>query len=411
MTRSAADVLTAALFAWWSGCSDCLSIVPLFETVTDLEAAPGILRTLFTNKAYRSHLESDKNHQTIMIGYSDTGKDGGYLAANWALYRAQEEITRVCVDYGIEPTIFHGRGGTMARGGGPTNQAIRSQPPGTVNGRFYLTEQGEVISSRYSDPYLGEKHIEEIVNAVLLSSFEETSSFKPVSEKWRIAMTEMAGHSKEIYRELLFGTEGFSEFWKYATPIDEIKRLRIGSRPADRENAPDSIKNIRAIPWVFSWMQSRFNLPGWYGLGSGLLLSGIDLLKEMYLTWPFFTTLINNTEMSLSIADMEIAGMYAGLVPDGETSSRIYAMTLEEYNKTEQILFKITGHSALLDGDPHLQRSIRVRNPYADTLNFLQIEMLRRLRALPENSPEAADIREIIVITINGIASGLRNTG
>lgn len=413
MTKSSADVLTVLTLAKWTGCSDCLPIVPLFETISDLNAAPRILKDLFTNEAYRKHLSVNNNHQTVMIGYSDTNKDGGYLASNWALYKAQEEITSICGEYGIVLTIFHGRGGTTARGGGPSNQAIRSQPPGTVNGRFCLTEQGEVISSHYSNLYLGRRHIEEIVHAVLLSSFEETTSFKPVSEEWHSALSGMSLNSHAVYRSLLFDTPGFSEFWRLATPIDEIKRLRIGSRPADRDQAEDSIKNIRAIPWVFSWMQSRFNLPGWYGFGSGL--SGeyrISELKEMYLGWPFFTTLINNTEVSLAIADMEIAGMYSTLIPDREIAGGIFKIILEEYKKTEEIILKITDHSVLLDGDPRLQKSIRLRNPYVDPLNFLQVEMLRRLRAQsdPEGS-EASVLREIIVITINGIASGLRNTG
>ena len=413
MTRSVADVLTALLLIHWTGCEDCLSIIPLFETIADLDAAPRILQELFTNEIYHSHLFRKNFHQTVMVGYSDTNKDGGYLAANWALYRAQEEIAQVCREFGVVFTIFHGRGGSTARGGGPSNQAIRSQPPGSINGRFRLTEQGEVISSRYSNPYLAQHHIEEIVHAVLLSSFQETSTFKTISNEWRNVMPEISETAREAYKLLIYNTPGFYNFWQAATPIDEIKRLRIGSRPVAREMEDESITKIRAIPWVFSWMQSRFNLPGWYGFGSGLKKGlSLSLLKEMYLGWPFFNNLINNTEMSLLIADMEIAGMYSSLVPDKETAESIFNIIKEEYKNTEEIILNITEESSLLENDPHLRRSIELRNPYVDPLNFLQIEMLKRLQGLSDpEGPEAGALREVIVITINGIASGLRNTG
>lgn len=413
MTRSAVDVMTVLVLTRWTGCIDCLSVVPLFETIENLEKAPAILTKLFTSAVYRKHLLRRNNRQTVMIGYSDTNKIGGYLAANWALYRAQEEITQVCSDYGVVLTLFHGRGGSTARGGGPANQAIRSQPPGTVNGRFYLTEQGEVISAQYSNPFLAERHIEEIVQAVILSSFAETSTFKPVKAVWRQIMMKMSAAALEAYQSLIYGTPGFYDFWQAATPIDEIKRLRIGSRPTERKFAQDSMQNTRAIPWVFSWMQGRFNLPGWYGLGQGLQSQkDSQVLKEMYAHWPFFKTLIHNTEMSLLIADMEIARMYASLVPDKVLADSIYKVILDEYKRTENAILTITGNQALLDGDPQMKHSIQLRNPYADPLNYIQVEMLRRLRALPDpEGVEAERIREVIVITINGIASGLRNTG
>ena len=413
MTRSAADILTALLLTKWTGCADCLSIIPLFETVSDLDAAPRILTELFKNAVYREHLTKNNNHQTVMIGYSDTNKDGGYLAANWALYRAQEEIASVCREQGVVLTIFHGRGGTTARGGGPSNKAIRAQPPGSINGRFRLTEQGEVISSRYSNPFLAQNHIEEVVHAVLLASCQETASLKDVPGEWRKAMTEMSAAALKVYKSLVFNTNGFYDFWQSATPFDEIKRLRMGSRPIAREDKEDSIINVRAIPWVFSWMQSRFNLPGWFGLGSGLKSApAMNLLKEMNSGWPFFSTMLNNTEMSLLKADMEIALMYTSLVQDKEEANRIFSIIMEEYKRTEEVILTITGQSALLDSDPHLQRSLQLRNPYVDPLNYLQVEILRRLRALPDpDCAEAEALREVVVITINGIASGLRNTG
>lgn len=413
MTGSASDVLVALLLARWTGCNDNLQIVPLIETIADLEKASDILRELFENKSYHEHLKNNGNNQTVMIGYSDSNKDGGYLTANWSLYRAQEEINRICKEYGITLTIFHGRGGPAARGGGPVNQAIRSQPPGSISGKFRLTEQGEVLTSRYSNQHLARHHIEEIVNAVLLSSFDETSTFKPVQPEWRKLMSVMSKASQEEYRTLIFNTPGFYDFWKAATPINEIKRLRMGSRPYVRGKEDDSIKNIRAIPWVFSWMQSRFNLPGWYGLGTGLKSAGNrPLLREIYSGWYFFTSLISNTEVSMLLADMEIARLYTDLVPDKESALRIFKIIKEEYLRTEEAILMITGENALLDNDWNLKKSIHLRNPYIDPLNFLQVEMLGRLRALPDSEgPEAQAIREVIVITINGIASGLRNTG
>jgi phosphoenolpyruvate carboxylase len=413
MTHNASDTLTVLLLSQWMGCSDSLSIVPLIETIADLDRSSEILETLIANTAYRNHLSKHDKRQTIMIGYSDSNKDGGYLTAHWALYRAQEAITRTCSEHGVLLTLFHGRGGTTARGGGPSNKAIRSQPPGSVNGRFRLTEQGEVISSRYSNPYLAERHIEEIVNAVLLSSFDETSNFKQVTSEWRETISQMSDAAGKTYTSLVFNTKGFYDFWQSATPIDEIKRLRMGSRPNARGNDRYSIEDIRAIPWVFSWIQSRYNLPGWFGLGSGLMKNpDIPLVKEMYAGWPFFTMLINNTEISLLVADMEIARLYSTLVPDMALASRIYTIISDEYKRTAESILMITGQSGLLDSDPVLKRSIQLRNPYADPLNYLQVEMLRRLRSLPDQEgPEAEALREVVVITISGIASGLRNTG
>ena len=307
MTKTASDVLMVLMLIRWTGCEDCLPIVPLFETIDGLEGAAEVLNELFTNTVYRKHLSRTGNRQTVMIGYSDTNKDGGYLAANWALYKAQEEIVEVCKSHGIILTLFHGRGGSTARGGGPSNQAIRSQPPGSINGKFLLTEQGEVISSRYSNPYLAERHIEEIVHAVLLSSFPEISEMKPVTLKWRKALNAMSKAAQECYRTLVLDTPGFKTFWQNATPIDEIKRLRIGSRPANRENKESSIRNVRAIPWVFSWTQSRFNLPGWYGMGSGLKTEkDLSLLKEMAAEWPFFKLLVHNKLIAYFSEQMRI---------------------------------------------------------------------------------------------------------
>jgi len=422
MTRDASDLLGVLLLARWMGCADCLQIVPLFETLADLTSAPVILKDLFEMPVYAEHLSSCCNEQMVMIGYSDSNKDGGYLAANWALYQAQEKIAEVCKQNEIRLTLFHGRGGTVARGGGPANRAIRAQPLGTVQGRFRVTEQGEIITSRYFNPILAHRHLEQIASAVLMSS--ALSAHTSLTEKetvllnWRKAMAKMATASKQAYRKLVFETPGFLDFWRFATPLDEIKRLRIGSRPAAR-SASDGVDKIRAIPWVFSWMQSRFNLPGWFGLGTGLRALSIQgnsaaltELREMYNGWPFFTALLDNAASSLLKADLSIARLYAQLAPDNETNRQIFSEISTEYELTHLILLEVTGHQELVDSDPLIQRSINLRNPYVDPLNFIQIEILRRLRQLNDpTSSEAQELRESMVITINGIAAGLRNTG
>jgi phosphoenolpyruvate carboxylase len=414
MARGPADILTVLLLARWSGCDQGLHIVPLFETVDDLEAAAQVLAQLFATPVYRQHLRACGDEQMVMIGYSDSNKDSGYLAANWALYRAQEAIAAACREHGIRYTLFHGRGGTVARGGGPANRAIRAQPPGTVDARFRLTEQGEVIASRYGEPELAHRHLNQIVSAVLLASAEtvDMPSADALPLGCRGAMQTMANVSRRVYRSLVYETPGFLEFWRAATPLDEISRLRIGSRPATRRGAALEVSDIRAIPWVFSWMQSRFNLPGWYGLGSALEAADQQLLREMHAGWPFFRALLENAEMSLLKADLDIAALYAGLVPDRSLAEDIFERLRTEYERTRNAILAVTGKPELLAGDPVILRSIQLRNPYVDPLNYLQVEMLRRLRSLPDTDAEEAEaLREVVVLTINGIAAGLRNTG
>jgi phosphoenolpyruvate carboxylase len=410
MTHSAADVLTVLLLARWTGCDRGQQICPLFESVDDLQAAPRILTELFSNPVYRAHLSACQDEQMVMIGYSDSNKDGGYLMANWALYQAQETITGVAHAHGVHLTIFHGRGGTVARGGGPANRGIRAQPAGSINGRFRLTEQGEIIASRYSNPALAHRHLEQIVNAVLLAS-APTAAETTIPATWREAMHSMSEAAYRTYRKLVYETPHFIEFWQAATPLDEIKRLHIGSRPVSRGSTTE-VGNIRAIPWVFSWMQSRYNLPGWFGLGQGLeTISDKALLGEMYRGWPFFKTLLDNAETSLLKADMGIAALYTELVEDQELGQKIFATILNEYNRTRAAVLAISGHSDLMQSEPVTQNAVRLRNPYVDPLNYIQVEMLRRLRNLPESSPEIEALRETVILTINGIAAGLKNTG
>jgi phosphoenolpyruvate carboxylase len=413
MTHRASDVLTVLLLAQWTGCANGLDIVPLFETIDDLQAAPAILSTLFESKVYRAHLVSCGDAQMVMIGYSDSNKDGGYLAANWALYAAQEAISETCRQYGIKLTLFHGRGGSVARGGGPANQAIRAQPPNTIDGRFRVTVQGETISNRYLNPHLARRNLEQTVSAVLLASAPSPTEAKTrLPTQWTEAMQQMSDTSRQMYRQLVYETPGFLNYWREATPLEEISRLQIGSRPSARKSGEPDVLKIRAIPWVFSWMQSRFNLPSWYGLGTGLQQSPLKITQKMYRHWPFFRVLLDNAEMALLKADMGIAKLYSGLGSDREFADRIFADIQTEYEQTRAAILAITGQRELLGGDSVLLRSVKLRNPYIDPLNYLQVEMLGRLRDLDDSeSQEARAIRRVIILTINGIAAGLRNTG
>ncbi|MFN2199061.1 MAG: phosphoenolpyruvate carboxylase [Anaerolineales bacterium] len=413
MTAHPADIMAVLLLAQWSGCAEGLDIVPLFETIDDLMSADKSLDQLFSVEAYRQHLIGCGNQQIVMIGYSDSNKDGGYLTSNWSLYQAQENIAAICEQHGIKLMLFHGRGGTVARGGGPANRAIQAQPYGTINGRLRMTEQGEVIAARYGNECLAQRHIEQIVNAVLLASFPQTRAER-LPSKWREIISNMSVLAFEHYRNLVYETPGFHTFWQYATPIEFLSEMHIGSRPARRKSGAGTIFQIRAIPWVFSWMQSRFNLPGWYGLGTALAYANVSLneKKAMYADWPFFRALLDNTEMSLSKADMDIARLYVDLVPDRSLGLELYERIKREFSLTREMILQINGHAELLDSDAVIQKSVLLRNPYIDPLNYLQLETLRRLRSLDDQTgPQATELKEILLVTINGIAAGLRNTG
>ena len=387
-------------------------IAPLFETVDDLKNAPDVLEFLFNHDHYRQHLQANGDHQMVMIGYSDSNKDAGYLSANWNLYQAQEQIAKACRENGIKLTLFHGRGGTIARGGGPANRGILAQPPGTINGRFRLTEQGETIASRYSNPDMAFQHLERMVSAVIRASLPDEHHNQAL-DPWRMELDAMSETARNAYQDFVYRSPDFMEFWQQVTPIHEITQLRIGSRPAARQPGSHQVSKIRAIPWVFSWMQSRFNLPGWFGLGTGLAAaSSGETLQEMYAQWPFFRAILANAEMSLQKADLEIAQLYLTLVDNQKMAEDFYQVIHTEYERTKEQILAITGNANLLDNEPDLQRSIQLRNPYIDPLNFLQVETLHRLRAIEDRtSSQAEELQNIMVLTINGIASGLRNTG
>jgi phosphoenolpyruvate carboxylase len=413
MTSEVSDILEVVYLMKLTGAS--LSIAPLFETLDDLNCAPNVLGTLFTHPAYTPVLKAGAGHQHVMLGYSDSNKDCGYLTANWALYKAQETITAVCRENNVRVTLFHGRGGSIARGGGPAAKAILAQPIGLRDGGIRVTEQGEVLSTRYHDADLAHRILEQMAYGVLLGSHAAQKPFVPPAE-WTDAMETMSAAGFAAYEKLVHKDPEFLLFWKQATPIDEISNLKFGSRPTFRRNTT-SVEDLRAIPWVFSWMQSRFNFPGWYGLGSALDAvlkrgpKGKKLLRTLHAEWPFFTTMIDNAQLTMRKADMGIAELYAGLVEDKAIRARIFGILMAEFERTEKAILAITGQKQLLAGEPVLLKSVQLRNPYIDPLNYLQVEMMRRLRGGKLSKSEDEATRSVVELTINGISGGLKNTG
>jgi phosphoenolpyruvate carboxylase len=418
MTDALSDVLETLLMMIW--CRLSLPIAPLFETRDDLQRGPAILADMFEHPVYRETLRAQGDEQMVMLGYSDSNKDCGFATANWELYKAQETIAAACARHGLKFTLFHGRGGTIARGGGPTARAILSQPAGLVDGRIRITEQGEVLSTRYNDHDLARRHLEQVTYGVLLASHQVRKGAQ-VPEAWGAAMDRISELGVQAYRGLIMENPDFLRFWEQATPISEISGLKLGSRPAFRRQTR-SVADLRAIPWVFSWMQSRAVLPGWYGLGSALsaLLaegeSARALLIAMYRDWPFFQTMLDNAQMSLSKADLSIARLYASLVEDGALRDRIQTIIEDEYQRTVDAILAICECGELMANDAVLQRSIKLRNPYVDPLNYIQVEMIQRLRALnragaPADDPRVLELKRVIELTINGVSAGLRNTG
>jgi phosphoenolpyruvate carboxylase len=424
MARQASDVLTVQFLALRAGllevdgegrCTENrLSVTPLFETIEDLEEAPRVLKRLLEDPFYRSALEKRGDLQEVMLGYSDSGKDAGYVTSNWALYRAQRALSEVAKEHGVKLRLFHGRGGTVGRGGGPSYDAILAQPSGTVGGRIRITEQGEVISYKYSMPGLARRNLDTILAAVLEASAEEKA--REPKKEWVEALEQLSAVSCEIYRNLVYKDDDFLPFFSEASPIEELSLVNIGSRPAKRVEKPD-VGSLRAIPWVFAWTQNRFLLPSWYGAGTALSSfigesdEGLGLLKEMYREWPFFRTLVDFMQMALAKSDLRIAEAYSMLVDDPGVRERIWDRVSEEHTTSVRVLLGITGQEHLLDNAPVLQRSIRLRNPYVDPLSYIQVSLLRRFRSLPEDAPEREAIVHPLLLTIAGISSGLLNTG
>ena len=389
-----------------------LNIVPLFETIADLDRAGSIMGAAFALETYRRWLDARGRVQEVMLGYSDSNKDGGYLTANWALYRAEESLVSAFRSAGIRLRLFHGRGGTVGRGGGPAYEAILAQPPGSVDGMLRLTEQGEIIASKYSDALLGRENLETLVAATLEASLLQVPAPDAAVRRYAAVMDTLSTHACSAYRALVYETPGFVDYFRMTTPIAEIAELNIGSRPASRK-ASWGIEDLRAIPWVFSWAQCRVLLPGWYGFASAVEVwlighpQGMQTLREMYRRWPFFRSVISNMDMVLAKTDLSIAARYAELLDDAPLRESVLARIGEELQKSIAYLLQISGQETLLASNPELAQSIRSRVPYLDPLNHLQIELLRRYRA--GDTDELT--RRGIHLSINGLTAGLRNSG
>ena len=389
-----------------------IMIVPLFETIDDLQRSAEIFRSLFDLKLYARMVSARDGWQEVMLGYSDSNKDGGYLAANWALYRAEVDLVAAARDAHVRLSLFHGRGGTVGRGGGPSFDAILAQPPGSVDGRLRITEQGEVVAAKFADPELARRNLEAILAATIEASSIEGEGLGDDAAAAYAVMDEIGALSCASYRALVYETPGFVEFFRAITPISEIGSLNIGSRPASRK-ASNRIEDLRAIPWVFSWSQARIMLPGWFGAGCAFDTWVADSttrekhLRDLHDRWPFLRTVLSNMGMVLAKTDLSLARNYVALADDRAAATRIFDLIADEHALAVSWVKRITGADTLLADNPPMARSIRNRFPYLDPLNVLQAELLRRFRAGDDDELT----RRAIQLTINGVATGLRNSG
>ena len=413
MTRGADDVLAVLLLARWGDLGHKsgrvpLDIVPLFETVDDLHRGPEIMAELFADPYYSQHLRKRHNRQMVMVGYSDSNKDGGLASARWALQKAQAALVETFAKAGIELVIFHGRGGTISRGGGKTHTAVLATPPGAVGGRLRITEQGETINAKYGLRGIAVRTLEQALASVMWV----TAGQRPMDPReagWHEIMEVIANGSRDAYKALVYDSDEFETYFRRATPVDVIERMRIGSRPSAR-NDDAAIEDLRAIPWVFAWTQSRFILPGWYGFGAGLKAAvdhfGRERVQQMVRHWYFLATLLADVEMVMAKADIDIAETYSRLA--GPLHDRFFPVIRNEFDQTQALILDLTGKTRLLDEDGVLRRAIRLRNPYVDPMSFLQVGLLQRWR---EEGREDGSVLDALLASVNGIAHGMQNTG
>jgi phosphoenolpyruvate carboxylase len=424
MCQSVSDVLEAAILLKEAGLLDAsgpepycpVGISPLFETIDDLHNGATILQAMLELPLYRALVSARGDSQEVMLGYSDSNKDGGYLAANWAVYRAELALVEAARKTGIRLRLFHGRGGTVGRGGGPSYQAILAQPPGAVNGSLRLTEQGEVIAAKYAEPQLARRNLESLVAATLESTLLDVEGLGDAAEPAYAVLDEVATLARRAYAELVHETPGFVEYFKASTPVSEIGSLNIGSRPTSRKPT-ESIADLRAIPWVLAWSQSRVMLPGWYGTGSAFqqwIAAGpeneserVEILHDLYERWPFFRSVLSNMAQVLAKSDLGLAARYAELVPDESLRRRVFDKIADEHERTITMHKLITAQDDLLADNPALARSVFNRFPYLEPLNHLQVELLRRYRSGDDDEL----VQRGILLTMNGLASALRNSG
>jgi phosphoenolpyruvate carboxylase len=407
MTRQPSDILAVELLQKAVGNTSPQRVVPLFETIADLQASGDVMRRLFSIPWYHQRIAGK---QEIMVGYSDSAKDGGRLTANWELYVAQEDIVKACAEFKVHPTLFHGRGGTVARGGGPTHLAIQSQPPGSINGTLRVTEQGEMIQVKFSNPKVAVRTLEMYTAATVDATLNPPTRPKP---EWRERINALSQVAFKQYRSVVRDGDRFVEYFRAATPEQELGALNIGSRPARRRKT-GGLETLRAIPWIFAWTQNRLCLPSWLGVGAALQhaeqAGQLGELREMYQKWPFFRSTMDLFEMVVAKADPTSAAYYdAGLVP--EELKAIGAGLRKQLEGTTKAVLQVTQEEELLHSYPEGRHAIEARNPYMDPINLLQVELLRRLRAVPEGQPIEPAMWEAFVVTVNGIAAGMRNTG
>lgn len=418
-TTAPSDLLAVLYFARIAGLyhpesgKSALRVVPLFETEQDLAAAPAIMASLWTNEFYGKNLAAWGGEQEIMLGYSDSDKDAGYVTSNWLLYRAQQELSALGDKHGVRVTFFHGRGGAIGRGGGPLQRAILGQPAGTIKGGLKVTEQGEVLFTRYANPGIAHRHLEQVVSAVMRAQSRLAHPPDGV-EAWEGLAEDVSGAASNAYRTLVSDDPGFLHFFEEGTPLRSIVRLNIASRPAKRRDGALRFADLRAIPWVFAWTQARYGLPGWYGLGSGLQ-AGIDAgrlddLRAMYREWPFFRWLVDAAQISLGKADLNIAAEYSTLVPEEDVRARYTGPVHDEYRRTVGAVNQVVNQERLLDSWGMLQRSIDLRNPYVDPMSYIQVRAIRDVRTTTDEEQQAL-LRSIIDRSVTGIAAGLQNTG
>ena len=391
--------------------------VPLFESIEDLRNAPSICRELWSGAEYKRLIASWGGRQEVMLGYSDSNKDGGMLTSTWEIFRAHRALHEVARECGVHLRLFHGRGGTVGRGGGPTHRAIYAQPLGAFEGEIRITEQGEVLNWKYSDVVLAERNLELMI-AACLDALSRPNAFDPEGHltgillpEWENAFDEMSASAFAFYRANIIEDPEVLQYFEAATPVGELENAKIGSRPARRKGALD-FSNLRAIPWVFGWTQSRLLVPGWFGVGHAIQLyakqpEGLALLRTMMREFPLFIDLIRNVETALAKADLGIARLYAELAPDAGVRGRVFAKIEAEFHRTLEAVLLVSGQSELLETNQVLARSIRLRNPYVDPMSLIQVDLLRRKRA----GEDTREVNGAIAGTINGIAAGLRNTG
>jgi phosphoenolpyruvate carboxylase len=407
-TSAPVDVLAALDLAEEQGLE--LSLVPLFETIDSLRSAAPTVEALLDDARYAGLVERRGARLEVMVGYSDSGKDGGYLTAQWEIYRAQRALADLAERRGIELTIFHGRGGSAGRGGGPTHAAILAQPAGHPPGRLKLTEQGETVSFKYGLPGLAYRNLEAALSATLVSAFPNVAGAEPPDGAAEV-LTSLSDEAYSRYRSLVWEDEAFVSFFRQFTPIDELALLEIGSRPARRPAAEDYLASLRAIPWVFAWTQNRCLLPAWYGCGSAFAAVDRRELRRLYEEWPFFRSLVENLEMTLAKSSLEIATGYLELVEPGPDRERLIGEIRDEHARTVSAVLEIVDAHELLDRHSVVQRSVRLRNPYVDPMNAVQIELLRRYRAPTASESEREEVRRPLLRSVAGIAAALRNTG